>query len=744
MLLRRKASNQQQQQQQQQKTGQARELICFCVVCMWQAQELICFCVVCMWQAQELICFCVVCMWQAQELICFCVVCMWQAQELICFCVVCMWQAQELICFCVVCMWQAQELICFCVVCTWQAQELICFCIVCMWQAQELICFCVVCMWQAQELICFCVVCMWQAQELICFCVVCMWQAQELICFCVVCMWQAQELICFCVVCMWQAQELICFCVVCMWQAQELICFCVVCMWQAQELICFCVVCMWQAQAEFSPYHLAWSMPRLHGHGFRRRSCSLSASTLVAKNLNTQLLGREDPDETICPTNTESGPAAVHTESYAEPVENMRDRRSSSSDNGSTDSDCSGYIWSFQIPSDEEIARDTPIASEFHSPPQLRSSKTPCGPPGALAYAHEEDEGQEYQPLLAYTVTDYRKNLTMNGVCSMNCNTPSSEKTPASCLDTSSVCHNRSPCPGSHPYNNSVVSKSTLKMFPGTDRRGWDNLELTPQKVQDCSLEETGITSSSCVEECRSLLDEGLEVRCEPQNQEISLDDTINNNDVVLKDSHLLPADSPTDMTSGETSLIACGLISTVTPSSGKIRDANANISNVGGGTVHHSTLFTFDREQTSVGPSSPPRKQLEQLDNFKTPFPVNTVRVKSSTAWSRRKMNDPQTAGLSKSKSSTSNTPRTDAALEVQKTPVLRRSRTLESIYSPAQVYQQLVSVGSASTGSVVSSVSRLSLHDDDDSFMWDNEFSAFNRVAEESLAWEDDPYLK
>ena len=140
-------------------------------------------------------------------------------------------------------------------------------------------------------------------------------------------------------------------------------------------------------------------------------------------------------------------------------------------------------------------------------------------------------------------------------------------------------------------------------------------------------------------------------------------------------------------------------------------------------------------------------------FDNFKAPYPVdNTPRPKpsvtsssaissSATSSSWKKTEDATRSALPRSRSST-NRPLSHYALLAASQRPMSRSKTSESISGAAQDSPRLMSLGSWSDVSVAgSSASRQSLQDH--SLTWDNEFTASGRGTNDSLTWENDPFL-
>ena len=497
-----------------------------------------------------------------------------------------------------------------------------------------------------------------------------------------------------------------------------------------------------QAQADFSPYHIAWGTPSIPPNFFLPPQHPRSSST--AKKLNMDTVDRATDSRTRA--------------QREQPRSKTDEPDVPQSSEGSTIGDpCVPRDWGFLKPGD---VSGRPISAEYRTPQasfkgrQRRSVGVVLG---------AEAEAQERQPLLAYTVAEYRKSL--KDIASAT-NTPfstatyesrSPTKTPkvsASHLSQSSCC-----------YHLSMQSQSADNRVPLVNL----GTSIVPEKGvatgKTCRTHqfEDHLGSDSTLAGFGDLLhssDPALSPETEGRRQHMknASEDVLNNNSNFVnsgessnhscEESSPLPSDisSPPPCTdSFDTDVLS----SEATPSSESMGNTGDDMSpEVNAPSVEaerRGRLLKQENTRTEQyvvsvwnRSSSPTRQNHPASDNFKVPFPVDPVKPKCS-AGIMTQTSDTARMLLPRSKSS-SHKPLAQHCLVEARLPKLRRSRTSESISSKSQAQQQLMSVGSLTDVSVAgSSASRMSL-------AWDHEFTAsgHSRCTNDSLTWEDDPYLQ
>ena len=460
------------------------------------------------------------------------------------------------------------------------------------------------------------------------------------------------------------------------------------------------------------------------------------------------------------------GTGAVNDEGshYEEKLACSRKLKTFDSSGGSTCSDSSVTSgWAFLKPED---ARCRPVSADYCTPrpPSTKTQRRSVGALNLLGADGEVPE-RERQPLLAYSVEEYRRSLKNIAVDppkaspkkrrsgSNSSSSSSSSVSPLSCANL--------PC----PLSESAVCRTSLgslSVFPvSRNNEEWLGPEQTPpnppsevRSSLDNSLADLGdITGSR----------EGNANDAAPSTSRA--DGGKRQDDEVVQDAFNNNGDNVTN-SSGSSLLSPAGSSappSTASPSSANSREAMSSsaekTSNVYDdlspgdpsaqpsiteadetGEVHVATLTG---QPTPTGSSSVQPQLSSGFDNFKPPYPVDNPMLVSSSTCSLWTNKDAARPAIPRSRSSSSRPLSHGTLLDAANQPALRRSKTSESISHSAQNLQQPMSVGSWSDISVAgSSASRMSLQDN--SLTWDNEFSSSVRItASESLIWEDDPYL-
>ncbi|XP_070212661.1 uncharacterized protein [Littorina saxatilis] len=551
-----------------------------------------------------------------------------------------------------------------------------------------------------------------------------------------------------------------------------------------------------RAQAEFSPYHLAWSTPLLphrHAAKLRRHSSNPGAST-ASKKLNMELdMASDKPDPSSLQREAESSVQTLKglESTQAEPHSSSNRRRMSESSRGSKMSDSSLLRdWGFLKQLADRSKRPASVEWDGRRP-SAGSRRRSLGAWSDVS-AGAQIPGPEGSPLLPYSVVEYRRSLK---------NIIQAEDVPRIVLEPSKTPEAEAESPSlplSSPrsYLSPLQSGFAVYNSPRIDIawyaenrhcQEWDDQDHTPQnRHRECGI---GLRQCSVIKENDNNT-AVLETNTQDHTAVGRTYDTLNNNksdivvvDTIISSPHInavptfVPFSSPSLSYTGSSEVTSpSGKSTDVSPEFMSTKDSSASSSNISetrgtftdpdsgmspgrqpssdgtkcagssyevftpeyrrgmeAGSVH---LFNSDgTPSTASSPSSKPRQMSSDLSTFKTPFPVDNLRPNPSA--SRRTPTGVPRPIIPRSRSSV-NKPLSQQGLHEESQPPLRRSRTSDSVSSSTPI-----NVGSLSDVSVVGfCASRLSLQNN--SMFWDDEFSApAPRGENDSLAWEDDPFL-
>ncbi|KAL8559170.1 hypothetical protein ACOMHN_048417 [Nucella lapillus] len=512
-----------------------------------------------------------------------------------------------------------------------------------------------------------------------------------------------------------------------------------------------------KAQAEFSPYHIAWSTPLFPPHPSLQRRHSHKVP--AAKKLNMDVAFAKPCDKL-----PENSPDKAKSANFLKTAKEDDSHVSEESEDMET-SGSSG--WGLLKPQDVWCR---PATAEYRTPRPVFSREKYR----SLLTVNEDLE--EQQPLFPYSVAQYRQSLKDIVAGSVSEHLYSSVCYPQSFHSSNFACKSF--------VNESGACRSVSEV--STVGSGSHD-EDTPQNLPSSSVNSTiDITIASWSENTHS---QNGDWNCSavsaswPNGDSHSSEDALNNNGggepmsgketshstappPVQSPQMLFPNTSPTCVPLVEADYLAASvmpsslerpvqspqmlfpntsptcvplveadyLAASVMPSSSERAAYRWNTSpqqlcSEPGMKCRVADNNDFprpppQRRSTLSRPKSPSKQRLEVLDNFKVPYPVSSASFR-----------------IPRSKSSTSRPLAYGTLLEPGQSQ-MRKSKTSDSISSSTVDQQHPMSLGSWSDLSAAgSSASRMSLQEP--SLTWDNEFTASGRGHDDSLAWEDDPCL-